>query len=377
MADQKRDFYEVLGLSKGASEDEIKKAYRTLAKKYHPDMNPGNKEAEVKFKEVNEAYSILSDPDKKSRYDQYGFAGVDPNMGGGEGFGGFGGFGGGADFSDLGDIFSSFFGGGGFGGSSQGGRRNGPVDGSDLAARVSISFEEAAFGCKKDVSYNRIEKCKDCGGTGAAGSSRPETCPDCKGTGQIRSTQRTILGMMQTTSTCTKCRGTGKIVKDPCRNCNGKGAVRIRKTIEINIPAGIDDGQRVVIRGQGDEGRNGGSAGDLVVSVSVARHSVFERNGNDIYCEIPISFAQAALGAEIEVPTLQEPVTFQIPEGTQTGTLFTVKGKGIKQVNGRQYGNLLFRVIVKTPKNLTSAQKDLLRELEGLDDKKKKKSKKV
>ena len=381
MADQKRDYYEVLGLSKSASDDEIKKAYRTLAKKYHPDMNPGDKEAEVKFKEVNEAYSILSDAEKKSRYDQYGFAGVDPNMGagagGGGGFSGFSGFGGG-DFSDLGDIFSSFFG-GGFGSSSQSGRRrNGPVDGSDLSARVSISFEEAVFGCKKEFSYNRIEKCKDCGGTGSANGSQPEVCPDCKGAGQIRVTQRTMLGMMQTTKNCDRCRGTGRIVKNPCQNCNGKGAVRINKKIEISIPAGIDDGQRVVVRGQGDEGRNGGANGDLVVMVSVARHRIFERDGNNIYCEIPISFAQAALGAEIDVPTLQDPIKFAIPEGTQTGTLFTVRGKGIKQVNGRQYGNLLFRVIVNTPKNLTSAQKELLRQLEGIeDDKKKKRTKKV
>lgn len=373
MAEQKRDYYEVLGISKGASDDEIKKAYRSLAKKYHPDMNPGDKEAEVKFKEVNEAYSILSDADKKARYDQYGFAGVDPNMGGGAGAG-FGGFGG-ADFSDIGDIFSSFFG-GGFGGGTQA-RRNGPVAGEDLSARVNLTFEEAVFGCKKNIEYNRIEKCSECSGSGAAKGTSPETCPNCRGTGQIRVTQRTMLGMMQTTKACDTCRGTGRIIKKPCSNCSGKGAVRLRKKIEVNIPAGIDDGQKVFLSGQGNEGRNGGPAGDLIIYISVGRHKIFERDGLNLYCEIPISFSQAALGAEIEVPTLDGNVKYDIPEGTQTGTSFTLRGKGVKQVKGRQYGDIIFTVSVKTPRNLSAEQKELLRQLEGIspDDRKKKKKK--
>ena len=371
MAEQKRDYYEVLGISKNASDDEIKKAYRSLAKKYHPDMNPGDKEAEVKFKEVNEAYSVLSDAEKKARYDQYGFAGIDPNMGGGAG--GFGGFGG-ADFSDIGDIFSSFFG-GGFG-STQSGRRNGPVAGDDLSVRANLTFEEAVFGCKKNIEYNRIEKCSECSGTGAAKGTFPETCPTCRGSGQIRVTQRTMLGMMQTTKTCDTCRGSGKIIKKPCPNCSGKGAVRLRKKIEVSIPAGIDDGQRVFLQGQGNEGRNGGPSGDLIIYVSVAKHRVFERDGLNLYCEIPLTFSQAALGAEIDVPTLDGNAKYSIPEGTQSGTSFTLKGKGVKQVKGRQYGDIIFTVTVRTPRNLTEAQKELLRQLDGISDEDKKTHKK-
>jgi len=374
MADQKRDYYEVLGVSKSASDSDIKKAYRTLAKKYHPDMNPGDKEAEVKFKEVNEAYSVLSDPDKKARYDQYGFAGVDPNMGAG-GAGGSYGFGG-ADFGDIGDIFSSFFGGSFGAGQTQ--RRNGPVAGDDLSVRLNLTFEEAVFGCKKTVEYNRIEKCSDCSGSGAAKGSAPETCPNCRGSGQIRVTQRTVLGMMQTTKACDSCRGSGKIIKKPCTNCNGKGAVRIRKKIEVTIPQGIDDGQRVFLGGQGNEGRNGGPAGDLIIYISVAKHRIFVREGLNLYLDLPISFAQAALGANIEVPTLEGSVSYAVPEGTQTGTSFSLKGKGVKQVKGKNYGDIIFTVRVKTPKNLTQKQKELLRELEGLEeeDGKKKKKKK-
>ena len=371
MADNKRDYYEVLGVSKSASDDEIKKAYRQLAKKYHPDMNPGDKEAEAKFKEANEAYAILSDPEKKAKYDQYGHAAFDPSMGGGgSGFGGFGGM----DF-DFGDIFSSFFG-GSFG--SQNARRNGPVDGDDLSTRVNLTFEEAVFGCKKTIEYNRIEKCRECSGSGAAKGTSPETCPTCRGSGQVRVTQRTILGMMQTTKACDNCRGTGKIIKKPCQNCIGKGAIRIRKKIEVNIPAGIDDGQRVFLAGQGNEGRNGGAPGDLVIYVSVAKHKIFTRDGLDLHCNIPISFAQAALGATIEVPTLEGNVSWNVPEGTQTGTSFTLKGKGVKQVKGKQVGDIIFKVNVNTPRNLTENQKELLRQFEGIssDDGKKRKKKK-
>lgn len=359
MAETKRDYYEVLGLSKGAGDDEIKKAYRQMAKKYHPDLHPGDKEAEKSFKEVNEAYEVLSDADKKARYDQYGHAGVDPNMGGGAG--GFGGFGGGfsADFGDLGDIFSSFFG----GGASQQ-RRNGPIKGEDLQAEVTITFEEAVFGCKKEVSYNRVEKCPDCKGSGAAGNSQPETCPQCNGQGQVRVTQQTIMGTMQTTRTCQNCGGSGKIIKNPCSNCRGKGMVRIRKKLEVTIPAGIDDEQRIVLRGQGSEGRRGGPAGDLYVYVNVRPHAFFERQGTNVYCDIGISFTEAALGAEIDVPLLDGQTTrYKIPDGTQTGTQFTMRGKGIKQVQGKGFGDLIFRVIVETPKNLNTEQKELLKKL--------------
>lgn len=357
MADSKRDYYEVLGLTKGASADEIKRAYRTLAKKYHPDMNPGDKEAEIRFKEVNEAYEVLSDPEKKARYDQFGFAGVDPNMGaGGEG-GGFGGFS--ADFGDLGDIFSSIFGGG-----TSSRRRNGPIRGDDLQEQLVISFEEAVFGCKKQLGYNRVEKCAACSGSGAQQGTSVETCPTCGGTGQVRLTQRTPLGVMQSTKTCDNCHGSGRIIKNPCPNCRGKGYVRIRKNLEIGIDAGIQDGTPIAIRGYGNEGRNGGPAGDLVIYIHVRPHKFFERDGNDVYCEIPISFAEAALGADIDVPTLVEgeTVRYHIPEGTQTGTLFTIRGKGIRQYRGKTYGNLLFRAVVETPTGLNEIQKQRLRD---------------
>ncbi len=364
MAEAKRDYYEVLGLQKGASDDEIKKAYRQMAKKYHPDLHPGDAEAEKCFKEVNEAYEVLSDADKKARYDQYGHAGIDPNMGGGGGFGGYGG-GFSADFGDLGDLFSSFFGGGG---SSQA-RRNGPVRGEDLEAEITISFEEAVFGCKKEVSYNRIEKCADCQGSGAAAGSSPETCPQCHGQGQIRVTQQTMLGVMQTTKACPNCRGTGKIIKNPCQNCRGTGMVRLRKKLEVTIPAGIDDGQQIRLSGQGSEGRNGGPAGNLYITVHVRPHAFFERDGIHVFCDVPISFTEAALGAEIDVPVLEGgTTTYKIPAGTQTGTQFTLRGKGIRQVNGRATGDLIFRTVVETPKNLTSEQKDLLRKLEASFD---------
>ncbi|MBQ9543596.1 MAG: molecular chaperone DnaJ [Clostridia bacterium] len=356
MAEQKRDYYESLGLKKGASEDEIKKAYRTLAKKYHPDMNPGDKSAEAKFKEINEAYSVLGDAEKKQRYDQYGHAGVDPNYGAGEGFGGFGGFGG-FDF-DLGDLF-----GGIFGGSSR--RSNGPVAGDDIGAHITISFEEAAFGCKKEVSFSRIENCSECGGTGSAKGTQPVTCSNCGGTGQVRTQQRTAFGMMSSTRPCPKCSGSGKIISDPCKKCGGTGMERRSKKLEISIPAGIDDKQTVVLNGQGNAGRRGGPAGDLLCQVSVRPHPVFEREGYNIYCEVPVTFAEAALGAQISIPTLEGKTTYKIPEGTQTGTLFTLRGKGIQAVNSRLRGDLSFRVVVEVPKNLSDTQKKLLREFDA------------
>ncbi len=361
MAETKRDYYEVLGVSKGASEDEIKKAYRSLAKKYHPDINPGDKNAEQKFKEVNEAYSVLSDKEKRAKYDQYGHAAFD-SAAGGSGFGGgFGGF----DMGGFGDIFESFFGGGFSSGSA---RRNGPTRGDDLEAKVSIRFEEAAFGCKKDITYNKIERCAKCNGTGAAEGSTVETCGTCRGTGQVRTTQRTILGMMQSTGPCPTCNGTGKIIKKPCEACRGNGNIRTRKKLEVTIPAGIDNGQRIVLRGQGNEGRYGGGPGDLYVSISVGRHEIFTREGMNIYCDVPITFVEAALGGEITVPTLQGNTKYRIPEGTQTGARFTLRGKGVGSVNSRGVGDLVFTVVVETPKNLTEEQKELLRKFAGLCD---------
>ncbi len=355
MADNKRDYYEVLGVSKSASDDEIKKAYRVLAKKYHPDMNPGDKEAEAKFKEVNEAYDVLSDREKRSKYDQFGHAAFDPTMGGGgSGFGGFG-----ADF-DFGDIFSSFFGGGG--GSSR--RQNAPVDGDDILTRITIDFDEAVFGCKKEVSFARVEACSDCGASGAKKGSSPETCPTCHGSGRVTVTQRTMLGEMRTQRSCNNCRGTGKIVKDPCPNCNGKGFIKINKKLEVSIPAGIDAGQRIVLRGQGSAGRNGGANGDLVIEVLVKRHEIFTRDGSDVYCEVPISFTEAALGAEIDIPTLGgKSEKYIIPEGTQSGTSFTLRGKGITNINTKRKGDMILTVVVETPKNLNQEQKKLLEDL--------------
>ena len=361
MADNKRDYYEVLGIAKGASDDEIKKAYRSLAKKYHPDMNPGDKEAEAKFKEVNEAYDVLSDKDKKTKYDQYGHAAFDPTMGGGgSGFGGFGGFGGVGGDVDLGDIFSSFFGGGG--GSSR--RQNAPIDGDDILTRITISFDEAVFGCKKEVSFARVEACSECGSTGAKKGSTPETCQTCHGTGRVTVTQRTMLGEMRTQRSCNNCRGTGKIVKDPCTNCNGKGFVKINKKLEVSIPAGIDSQQRIVLRGQGSAGRNGGVNGDLVIEVMVERHDIFTRDGSDVYCDVPISFTEAALGAEIDIPMLGDKTEkYIIPEGTQSGSSFTLRGKGITNINTKRRGDMILTVVVETPKNLNQEQKKLLEDL--------------
>ncbi len=372
MAVNKRDYYEVLGVGKSATEDEIKKAYRQLAKKYHPDMNPGDKEAEVKFKEVNEAYAVLSDSEKRSKYDRFGHAAFDPSAGGGSGFGGFGGFGG-ADF-DFGDIFSSFFGGGG----SSRARHNAPMEGDDIGTRVTVTFEEAVFGCKKEINFARVENCSDCSGSGAAKGTTPETCSTCKGTGRVTVQQQTMLGYMQTQRACSACGGRGKIIKTPCKNCNGKGRVKINKKLEVNIPAGIDDRQNIILRGQGSAGINGGPAGDLIIEVRVKEHPLFVRRGNNIYFEVPISFSEAALGAEIEIPMLDgSREKYKIPEGTQSGTDFTMRGKGVADVNSKRRGDLIFTATVETPNNLSGEQKELLKKFAaslGDSNNKKKKS---
>ena len=347
---EKRDYYEVLGVAKGAGDSELKKAYRTLAKKYHPDMNPGDAEAEKHFKEVNEAYDVLSDPEKRQKYDQFGHAAFDPEAGG-FGGGGFGGFGGGFDF---GDIFSSFFGGG-----ASSARRRGPVRGSDVLVRVTVDFEEAVFGCKKDISFDHVEDCPDCHGSGGTGV---ESCSICRGTGQVTVQQNSPLGIFQTSRPCQSCQGKGKIVKNPCGNCKGKGYVKVSKKLSVSIPAGIDNDQRIALRGEGNAGRDGGSAGDLIIEVRVRQHAVFERDGNDIYCEVPISFTQAALGAEIEIPTLEGKEKYTVGEGTQTGTTFTLRGRGVPNINRpSSRGNLYLTVNVGVPKNLSAKQKELLR----------------
>ena len=362
MAQEKRDYYEVLGVSKGASEDEIKKAYKKLARKYHPDMNPGDKEAEEKFKEVNEANEVLSDPEKKARYDQFGFAGVDPSSGAGTGgaYGGAGGF----DFGDLGDIFGSFFG-GGFGG---GQRRNpnAPQRGESIRASVTVSFTEAAFGCEKEVSVERSEQCPTCKGNGCAPGTTPEVCPDCHGSGMVQVQQRTPMGVFASSRPCQKCRGTGRIIHQPCRDCGGQGSVRKRKTIKINIPAGIDDGQTISLRGQGHAGKNGGPSGDLLVTVMVKPHEIFRRDGTSVFCEAPITYAQAVLGGTLEIPTIDGKVKYDIPEGTQTGTVFRLRGKGIPAINGRGRGDQYVTVTIETPQNLNKEQKEALKKFSDL-----------
>ncbi|MBQ7115909.1 MAG: molecular chaperone DnaJ [Clostridia bacterium] len=359
MAD-KRDYYEVLGVSKSATPDEIKKAYRQLAKKYHPDLNPDNKEAEAKFKEANEAYEILSDSDKKEKYDRFGFAGVDPSYGagqGGGGFGGFGGFDGGMDF-DLGDLFGSFF--GGFGGGGGRSNPNAPRRGSDIQTNIYITFEEAAKGCKKTVEFQKIEVCNECSGSGAAKGSSPQTCPDCNSRGQINVQQRTPFGTISTSKPCQRCGGKGTFNPNPCTRC--KGAGRIRRTVkqEINIPAGIDDGQIFTVRNQGNAGANGGPAGDLRVGVIVKPHPFFERDGYNVWYDVTVSFVQAALGDKLRVPTIDGQVEYILPAGTQPGDIFKLKGRGIQVLNSTRRGDQLIRVNIEVPRNLNEKQKEAL-----------------
>ena len=362
MAD-KRDYYEVLGVQKGASADEIKKAYRKMAMKYHPDRNPGDKDAEEKFKEVGEAYEVLSDADKRSRYDSYGFAGVDPNFnpnagGFGGGFGG-GGFG---DFGGFGDIFSDFFGGGS---STRRGGQSSARRGENIMARLDLTFEEAAFGCDKELSVPRIENCAACNGTGSA-DGNIETCPKCHGSGQEQVIQNFMGMQMRSTAPCSQCGGKGKIIKTPCTTCKGKGKVRRTNKVLVKVPAGVNDGQSVRVRGAGNVGTGGAPAGDLLAEIHIKPHKLFKRRDFDVYCEVPISFAQAALGAEIEVPTLDGKVTYTIPEGTQTGREFVLRGKGIPQVNNPKLrGDHHFNVVVETPTRLTNEQKELLRQFDG------------
>ncbi|OSI09650.1 molecular chaperone DnaJ [Neisseria zoodegmatis] len=349
-----KDFYETLGVARSASDDEIKKAYRKLAMKYHPDRNPGNAEAEEKFKEIQKAYDILSDKQKRSAYDQYGHAGVDPNMGGGGFGGGFGGFGGAQGF-DFGDIFSQMFGG------TAGGRQPN-YQGADLQYAVEITLEEAAKGIKKRITIPTYEECDVCHGSGAKPGTSATTCSTCHGTGTIH-VRQAIFQMQQT---CPTCHGTGKEIKDPCVKCRGEGRVKTTKTVEVNIPAGIDDGQRIRLSGEGEPGMHGAPSGDLYVVVHVKEHKTFERNGLDLHCEMPISFAIAALGGEVEVPTLDGKVKLSIPKETQTGRRMRVKGKGIKSLRSSAVGDLYCHVVVETPVNLTDRQKELLEEFEKI-----------
>lgn len=366
MAD-KRDFYEVLGVSKSATPDEIKKAYRRLAKQYHPDINPDNKEAEAKFKEANEAYSVLSDEQKRGNYDRFGHAAFDGSGGGG--FSGFDGFG----FGGLDDLFESFMG-GGFGRSRA--KKTGPQRGNDLQYALEISFEEAAFGVNKEISISRLQNCSVCNGSGSKPGTTVESCKQCQGTGQVRYTQSTPFGQFVNVKTCDVCRGEGKIITHPCEACHGKGRISKNSRISMNIPAGIDEGQTISLKGEGEPGLRGGPAGDLYVTLHIKPHALFKREGYDVVCDIPISFSQAALGAEIDIPTIDGIIKHTVPEGTQTATVFKIKGKGIKHLRSNSRGDQYIRVNVEVPTKLSNKQKELLRQFaeitgdEGLEQKK-------
>ena len=360
MAD-KRDYYEVLGVEKGVSDDELKKAFRQQAKKYHPDLHPNDKEAESKFKEVNEAYEVLSDKEKRARYDRFGFAGVDPNYGAGSTA-----YGGGNPFAqdiDLNDIFNSFF--GGFGGSSAR-NRNAPRRGSDVETSISITFEEAAKGCKKEIQYDIVDTCKECNGTGAEKGTDLKTCPVCNGKGQATVNKRTPFGVVQTTQTCEKCRGKGKIIEKPCKKCSGAGRTKVTKTVTVTVPAGIGNEQILNISGHGNCGYNGGPAGDLHVYINVKRHDIFERKGDDVWCEIPLTFTQAALGHEVIVPTLDGKVSYNVHAGTQPGDVFKLKGKGIQHLNSKGRGDQYVKVTIEVPRNLNNEQKKALQNFDSL-----------
>ena len=363
MAD-KRDYYEVLGLQKGASDDEIKKAFRKGAMKYHPDKNPGDKAAEEKFKEINEAYEVLSDPDKKSKYDRFGHAGVDPSYGAGQGpfsAGGFGGFGGagGFGFDDIFDMFGGAFGGGG--GSRR--RRGGPQKGQDLQKTVTIDFTEALFGCSKQIEINKDVKCKTCGGSGAAPGTGKKTCDQCGGTGQVTQVSNTPFGRFQNVTTCPKCGGSGQMIETPCRDCGGTGKIRKKVKIKVDIPAGVDNDSVVTLRGQGGPGSNGGPDGDLYIVINVRPHSVYKRKGDDLYMDLPITFDEAALGAKVQVPGFGESYSYTITAGTQTGSTFRLKGKGAPNVRTGRKGDLYVKVVVEVPTKLSARDKKAIREM--------------
>ena len=354
----KKDYYEVLGVPKDADEAAIKKAYRALAKKNHPDVNPGDKDAEERFKEINEAYQVLSNPEKRAQYDQFGPDGPQAGGFGGGGFGGFSGFEGGG-FGGFEDIFSSFFG-GGMGGQ----RRNGPVPGDDLRYDLTVSFEEAALGCEKEINLVRDEECPNCHGTGAKPGSKVDNCPNCNGTGQERVVTNTPFGRIQNVRTCSRCGGAGKIITEPCSKCHGRGKVRVSKRRTVRVPAGIDNGQVLTIRGQGGLGERGGQPGDLLIVITVKPHKLFKRRDENLYIEMPLTFTQAALGAELDVPTLGKPVKYRFPEGTQPGQVFTLRGQGVPRINSTVRGDLYVTAVVEIPKKLTEKQKELLRQFE-------------
>ena len=354
----KRDYYEVLGIERSADEATIKKAYRQMAKKYHPDVNPGDKDAEEKFKEVNEAYSVLSDAQKRARYDQFGFE-DNPGMGAG-GFDGFSsGFGSGFGFGGLDDLFNMFT-----GGATGGARRNVPMQGDDIRMNLSLTFEEAAKGCQKEINLSRVEVCDVCGGSGCKAGTKPQTCTRCKGTGVETVISNTAFGRVQRRTECSACRGRGQTISDPCTKCGGNGKIRTTRRRSVNIPAGVDAGNVVNIHGQGNAGENGGPAGDLQLVISIKPHKLFTRSGQDIFVDIPVTFAQAALGAEIDVPTLEKPVKYTIPEGTQPGERFKLKGMGIPYVRSNAKGDLYFTAQVEVPKKLNDSQKAKLRAFE-------------
>ncbi|MDR2354885.1 MAG: molecular chaperone DnaJ [Clostridiales Family XIII bacterium] len=361
---EKRDYYDILGLKKGAPAADIKKAFRKLAMQYHPDKNPGDKAAEEKFKEVNEAYGVLSDSEKKDRYDRFGHAGVDPNAGfGGGGFGGNAGFGG---FDDLfGDLFGGMFGGGG--GSSR--RRNGPRKGPDVQKNIRITFEEAAFGVKRHIGLNKHVVCDACNGTGAAGGASRVKCSSCGGTGEVRTQQRTPFGQFVNVSPCAKCGGAGEVIENPCKKCGGSGKMRKEITLSVDIPAGVDNDSVVKLEGQGEPGTAGGPPGDLYVVITVSAHRLFERKGSNLLLDIPITYTQAALGDSITVPTLSEKVTYKIPPGTQSGTVFRLKGKGIRSLHTGRTGDLYVTVTLEVPTKLSGEERKLLKKLDEVSKK--------